>query len=128
MRTDFGDEHQSIWPYRTLIRRAALPITAGYVVRPAQPVLRPPPTPTRHTTHSRCPAWKCEGLSAGRLKRKAVPTSDLSLLGLIRHMAKVERSWFQSVIGGERITALWERAGDDHADLLREASDGSVGE
>ena len=26
---------------------AALPITGGYVVRPAQPVLRPPPTPTR---------------------------------------------------------------------------------
>jgi hypothetical protein len=30
---------------------AALPITGGYVVRPAQPVLRPPPTPTRPAIH-----------------------------------------------------------------------------
>ena len=30
---------------------AALPITGGYAVRPAQPVLRPPPTPTRPAVH-----------------------------------------------------------------------------
>src|SRR5438094_8414858 len=30
---------------------AALPIAGGSVVRPAQPVLRPPPTPTRLTVH-----------------------------------------------------------------------------
>src|SRR5690348_1962954 len=30
---------------------AALPITGGYAVRPAQPVLRPPPTPSRPAVH-----------------------------------------------------------------------------
>ena len=37
---------------------------------------------------------KCEGLSADDLKRRPVPTSALSLHGLVRHMAEVERSWF----------------------------------
>src|SRR5690242_12240739 len=35
---------------------AALPITGGCVVRPAQPVLRPPPTPTRPAIHFPVPA------------------------------------------------------------------------
>lgn len=37
---------------------------------------------------------KCEGLSADELKRRPVPTSLLSLHGLVRHMAEVERNWF----------------------------------
>ena len=39
---------------------------------------------------------KCAGLDAEDLARKAVPTSNLSLLGLVRHMAEVERSWFRA--------------------------------
>src|SRR4249919_2198324 len=39
--------------------------------------------------------WKCDGLSAEQLARRAVPTSTLSLLGLVRHLAEVERSWFR---------------------------------
>jgi uncharacterized damage-inducible protein DinB len=46
-------------------------------------------------------AWKCEGLTDDRLRERAVPPSTLSLLGLVRHMAEVERSWFQRVLGGE---------------------------
>lgn len=38
--------------------------------------------------------WKCEGLTPEQLAARAVPTSTLSLLGLIRHLAEVERSWF----------------------------------
>jgi len=38
--------------------------------------------------------FKCEGLSDTARKSRPVPTSKLSLHGLVRHMAEVERSWF----------------------------------
>jgi uncharacterized damage-inducible protein DinB len=41
--------------------------------------------------------WKCEDLTAEQLRRRAVPPSTLSLLGLVRHMAEVERGWFRQV-------------------------------
>ena len=44
---------------------------------------------------------KCEGLTAEQLTRRAVPPSNLSLLGLVRHLADVERGWFRRGIGGE---------------------------
>ena len=43
-------------------------------------------------------ALKCDGLDADQLATKAVPPSDISLLGLVRHMARVEQSWFRRVI------------------------------
>ncbi len=46
-------------------------------------------------------AWKCDGLTDEQLRERAVPPSTLSLLGLVRHMAEVERSWFLRVLGGE---------------------------
>jgi hypothetical protein len=36
---------------------------------------------------------KCAGLTADQLKERAAPPSGLSLLGLVRHMAEVERGW-----------------------------------
>jgi len=42
---------------------------------------------------------KCEGLSDEQRKSRPVGTSKLSLHGLVRHMAEVERGWFQSVLG-----------------------------
>ncbi len=44
---------------------------------------------------------KCDGLGADDLKRRACPPSSLSLLGLVRHMAEVERSWFRNCLAGE---------------------------
>jgi uncharacterized damage-inducible protein DinB len=38
--------------------------------------------------------WKCEDLTPEQLAARAVPTSTLSLLGIVRHLAEVERSWF----------------------------------
>ncbi|MEU8515004.1 DinB family protein [Kitasatospora sp. NPDC048722] len=52
-------------------------------------------------------AMKCRGLTGEQLKRQAVPTSSLSLLGLVRHAAEVERSWFRMVLNGEDCKALW---------------------
>jgi uncharacterized damage-inducible protein DinB len=57
-------------------------------------------------------AWKCDGLSDEELRRRSVPTSALTLLGLVRHMAEVERTWFRRVINGEDIPLVWSDQGD----------------
>jgi uncharacterized damage-inducible protein DinB len=44
-------------------------------------------------------AGKCEGLDAEKLARRAVAPSTLSLLGLVRHLAEVERSWLRGFAG-----------------------------
>jgi uncharacterized damage-inducible protein DinB len=41
---------------------------------------------------------KCEGLDDEQRKRRPLATSNLSLHGLIRHMAEVERNWFRRVL------------------------------
>jgi uncharacterized damage-inducible protein DinB len=51
---------------------------------------------------------KCEGLDDEWRKQRPVPTSKLSLHGLIRHMAEVERNWFHRVLLREpRTQAIW---------------------
>ncbi|MEV4253345.1 DUF664 domain-containing protein [Spirillospora sp. NPDC049652] len=57
-------------------------------------------------------AMKCEGLDAEQLRRRALPPSELSLLGLVRHMAEVEHGWFRGVVCGESGGGLWPRTGD----------------
>ena len=51
--------------------------------------------------HRQTLAWKCEGLTDAQLRTAAVEPSELSLMGLVRHMAEVERGWFRSVLVGE---------------------------
>jgi len=59
---------------------------------------------------------KCEGLNAEQLARRSVPPSDLSLLGLVRHLAGVENYWFQQVIAGIDGPRLYlDEAGNDVA-------------
>ena len=41
---------------------------------------------------------KCDGLDAEQMARRSVPPSTMSLLGLVRHLAGVEHSWFQRVL------------------------------
>ncbi|MFJ1708170.1 DinB family protein [Kitasatospora sp. NPDC088346] len=48
-------------------------------------------------------AMKCDGLTDEELRRASMPPSTLSLLGLVRHMAEVERTWFRRVVNGESI-------------------------
>ncbi|MEU2890164.1 DinB family protein [Streptomyces albidoflavus] len=43
---------------------------------------------------------KCAGLDAGQLARRSVEPSTMSLLGLVRHMADVERVWFRVRMAG----------------------------
>ncbi|GAA3133299.1 DinB family protein [Streptosporangium carneum] len=57
-------------------------------------------------------AMKCDGLSDEDLRRRSMPPSALSLLGLVRHMAEVERAWFRRTIDGEDIPLVWSDEGD----------------
>ena len=43
---------------------------------------------------------KCDGLDAEQLATRSVPPSTMSLLGLVRHMAQVENSWFERCLRG----------------------------
>jgi uncharacterized damage-inducible protein DinB len=57
-------------------------------------------------------AMKCDGLSDEDLRRASSPPSTLSLLGLVRHMAEVERTWFRKVANAEDIPLVWSDEGD----------------
>jgi len=95
-------------------------------------------------------------LDAADMARRSVEPSNLSLLGLVRHLAEVERNWFRRVMAGQDVPPLyrsdtdsngdfddavpdpevvaqaWEarraEAHDGHADFLRERIDGRVGQ
>jgi uncharacterized damage-inducible protein DinB len=58
---------------------------------------------------------KCAGLSDDQLREHSSPPSALSLLGLVRHMAEVERTWFRRVINGEDLPLVWSDDGDYQA-------------
>ncbi|WP_435853892.1 DinB family protein [Streptomyces sparsogenes] len=60
-------------------------------------------------------AMKCDGLSDEDLRRQSMPPSTLSLLGLVRHMAEVERNWFRRVMAGEDIPLVWSDSFDFQA-------------
>jgi uncharacterized damage-inducible protein DinB len=57
---------------------------------------------------------KCEGLDDGQLAARSVPPSNMSLLGIVRHMAGVERFWFRRVMAGEHVPYLYSTA--EHPD------------
>ena len=50
---------------------------------------------------------KCADLDAEQLARRSVPPSTMSLLGLVRHMAEVERTWFRRVMAAEDAPMLY---------------------
>ncbi len=63
---------------------------------------------------------KCDGLSAEELARRSVPPSTMSLLGLLRHLAEVERDWRNWMTTDARLPKLY---GGHDSDF-----DGAVGE
>jgi uncharacterized damage-inducible protein DinB len=56
---------------------------------------------------------KCTGLDAEQLARRSVPPSTMSLLGLLRHLAEVERQWFRRVMAQEDAPRLYGRPRED---------------
>ena len=55
---------------------------------------------------------KCAGLTGEEMARQTIPPSGLSLLGLVRHLTKVERVWFRRRFAGEPVDLPF---GDDPA-------------
>jgi uncharacterized damage-inducible protein DinB len=55
---------------------------------------------------------KCEGLDAEQMARRSVPPSSMSLLGLVRHLAKVERVWLRRRVAGQDVPDLHGGPGD----------------
>ena len=60
---------------------------------------------------------KCEGLAGEQLRMRSAPPSTISLLGLLRHMAEVERFWFRNVLEDERAPELFPSNADPDADF-----------
>jgi len=59
---------------------------------------------------------KCSGLDAGAMARRSVEPSTMSLLGLVRHLAEVERATFRVLMAGQDVPRLYcsdtDRDGD----------------
>src|ERR1700712_4139939 len=78
--------------------------------------------------------WKCDGLTDDQLKTASAPPSQMTLIGLVRHMSEVERGWFAEFFGTDQtmiyctdddVDADWDRLADadpaaDIATLRRE--------
>jgi len=79
------------------------PIADGPLVGPHQPLLEAFLDWHRHTLLN-----ICAGLSAEALAARPIPSSNLSLLGLIRHMAKVERIWFRERVDGQVLSSMYD--------------------
>ncbi|WP_435834839.1 DinB family protein [Streptomyces antibioticus] len=56
----------------------------------------------RHTLR-----MKCDGLDPEQLARRSVPPSTMSLLGLIRHLAEVERDWRNWITDADPLPKLY---------------------
>lgn len=60
---------------------------------------------------------KCADLEPEQLALQSVPPSNLSLLGLVRHMAEVERGWFNRTLAGRSLDELgWIYSRPDNED------------
>ena len=69
---------------------------------------------------------KCADLDANQLARRSVPPSTMSLLGLIRHMADVERNWFRRVMAQADAPPLYWSDDVPDADWLGATADPAV--
>jgi hypothetical protein len=61
--------------------------------------------------------WKCSGLTDGQLTARPLPTTNLSLLGLVRHLADVERSWFRRRVAGEDAPPIFYTEAEPDLDI-----------
>jgi uncharacterized damage-inducible protein DinB len=69
---------------------------------------------------------KCDGLDAEQMARRSVEPSSLSLLGLVRHLADVERTWFRQRLAGEDAPRRFRTAEDRDADFNGAVADPAV--
>ncbi|MFF0292482.1 DinB family protein [Kitasatospora sp. NPDC004615] len=55
---------------------------------------------------------KCEGLNDEQAAATSVPPSNFTLIGLVQHMAEVERNWFRRVLAGEQAPPIYDPEAD----------------
>jgi hypothetical protein len=70
--------------------------------------------------------FKCAGLDAGAMARRAVEPSTLSLLGLVRHLAEVERATFRRLLAGQDASRLYTSETDRDGDFDGAVADPQV--
>ncbi|MET9558677.1 DinB family protein [Streptomyces sp. NPDC006645] len=73
-------------------------------------------------------AMKCAGLSDDELRQRSMAPSTLSLLGLVRHLAEVERAWFRRVFEDNAAPMLWSPPGEIDFQAAYDASASSRSE
>jgi uncharacterized damage-inducible protein DinB len=59
----------------------------------------------------------CAGLTAEQLASRPIPSTNLTLLGLVRHLAKVERIWFRKRLAEQDIEHLHNFEARDDTDF-----------
>src|ERR671926_128859 len=69
---------------------------------------------------------KCEGLDAEQLARRSVEPSTMSLLGLVRHLAEVERGWFRRRFAGQDVPKRYQTAEQPDGDFDGAVADPAV--
>ncbi|WP_335991348.1 DinB family protein [Glycomyces sp. MUSA5-2] len=69
-------------------------------------------------------ALKCAGLTPEQAARRAVEPSSMSLLGLVRHLADVERGWIRGRIAGDVAEPLFWR--EDRPDAAFDEAEGTA--
>ncbi|MEU1814509.1 DinB family protein [Streptomyces roseifaciens] len=69
-------------------------------------------------------ALKCAGLDEAQLREASAPPSPMSLMGLVRHMAEVERSWFRRCLAREEAGPIYYSDEDPDRDMEVTEADG----
>ena len=102
-----------------------MPWTAPEVTRPPRPGVADERTMLEAWLdfHRQTLLMKCTGLNAEQLKQRSAAPSTLTLHGLVRHMAEVERDWFRYRFAGERPGFLYVTDDDLNAEFDVETAD-----
>ena len=69
---------------------------------------------------------KCEGLDAEQLASRPIDPSTLSLLGLVRHLAEVERKWFRQRFAGLDVPNRYQSEAEPDGDFDGAVADQAV--
>ena len=69
---------------------------------------------------------KCAGLDAEAMARRSVAPSTMSLLGLVRHLAEIERATFRVMMAGQGVPKLFCSDTDRDGDFDGAAPDAQV--
>ncbi|MEO6886725.1 MAG: DUF664 domain-containing protein, partial [Jatrophihabitantaceae bacterium] len=69
---------------------------------------------------------KCEGLDAEQLARRSVAPSTMSLLGLLRHMAEVERTWVRRRYARGEVPKRYQSVAEPDGDFDGAVADPAV--